>query len=374
MQDLAGTVDAWLADGRRVVLARVVAVEGSAPREPGATMAVDDRGRVAGSVSGGCVEGAVVEEALAMHRDGRPRLLAYGISDDEAFGVGLTCGGTVRLFVEPLDPQGWWPHLREALAAARPVVLTTRVDGAAPGRWLLVEADGRHAGSLGDPELDRVVARDATGSLAAGHSGLRHYGPQGQARDDAVAVFVHPFAPPPRLVVIGAVDFSAALVRVGKVLGYRVTVCDPRAAFATTARFPEADEVVVDWPHRYLAGVGPTLGPRDAVCVLTHDHRVDVPAVVAALATDVGYLGAMGSRRTHAERATRLREAGVDDAGLDRLRSPIGIDLGARTPEEVAISIVAEIIATRTGRPVPSLRDGTGPIHPVPDPAVGLSG
>jgi xanthine dehydrogenase accessory factor len=192
---------------------------------------------------------------------------------------------------------------------------------------------------------------------------VRHYGPHGEARQQDVAVFVESFAPPPRMLIFGAVDFTAALARVAKVLGYRVTVCDARPVFATPRRFPMADEVVADWPHRLLEKVGPTLGPRDAVCVLTHDHKFDVPAIVAALATGVGYLGAMGSRKTHARRVERLRAEGVDDEGLARIMAPIGLDIGARTPEETAVSICAEIITMRTGRPAPSLRDSSGPIH-----------
>jgi xanthine dehydrogenase accessory factor len=192
---------------------------------------------------------------------------------------------------------------------------------------------------------------------------MRHYGLHGEARQDDVTVFIESFALPPQLLIFGAVDFTAALARVGKVLGYRVTVCDARAVFATAARFPMADEVIVEWPHRHLEKVGVELGPRDAVCVLTHDPKFDVPAVIAALDTRVGYIGAMGSRRTHAERLERLREAGVTDDTFGRLMSPIGLDIGARTPEETAVSICAEIIALRTGRRPPSLRDTEGPIH-----------
>jgi xanthine dehydrogenase accessory factor len=226
-----------------------------------------------------------------------------------------------------------------------------------------VRADGPADGTLGHPELDRVVTRDARAELDAGLSSTRHYGPEGQARQDEIGVFIECFAPPPRLLIFGAVDFTAALTRIGKVLGYRVVVVDARPVFATNARFPMADEVVVDWPDRYLAGVGAELGPRDAVCVLTHDHKFDVPAVVAALRTRVGYLGAMGSRRTDGERRERLREAGVTDDQFARLMAPIGLDIGARTPEETAVSICAEIIALRTGRGSPSLRDTEGPIH-----------
>ena len=253
--------------------------------------------------------------------------------------------------------------LRDALRAERPVALATMVEGPRPGAKLLVGPDLPAMGGLGDPDLDRVVARDALGELAAGLTGMRHYGPHGEARQQDVAVFVESFAAPPRMVIFGAVDFTAALVKVAKVLGYRVTVCDARAVFATPQRFPQADEVVCDWPDRYLADAGKDLGPRDAVCVLTHDPKFDVPAIVAALDTEVGYLGAMGSRRTHADRVERLRDAGVESVALARLLAPIGLDLGARTPEETAVSICAEIIALRTGRSAPSLKDREGPIH-----------
>jgi xanthine dehydrogenase accessory factor len=255
-----------------------------------------------------------------------------------------------------------YEELRDALRAEEPVALATVVEGPGLGAKLLVRPGRETVGSLGDTDLDRVVDRDALGELAAGLTSTRHYGAHGEARERDVSVFIESFAPPPRMIIFGAVDFTAALARAGKLLGYRVTVCDARAVFATVQRFPMADEVVNDWPDRYLAKVE-DLGPRDAVCVLTHDAKFDVPAIVAALATDVGYLGAMGSRRTHVRRVERLREAGVDDAGLARLMAPIGLDIGARTPEETAISICAEIIASKTGRAAPSLRDATGAIH-----------
>jgi xanthine dehydrogenase accessory factor len=255
-------------------------------------------------------------------------------------------------------------QLAAAVRAEEPVALATVIAGPGTGGKLLVGPDRPVAGSLGDPDLDRVVARDALGELAAGTTAVRHYGEHGEAREAVVAVFVESFAPPPRMLVFGAVDFTAALVKVAKVLGYRVTVCDAREVFATRARFPQADEVVVDWPDRLLGRVGSTLTPRDAVCVLTHDAKFDVPALVSALATEVGYIGAMGSRRTHADRVGRLVEAGFDRAGLDRIRAPIGLDVGARTPEETAVSICAEIIAHRTGRvDARPLRDTDGPIH-----------
>jgi xanthine dehydrogenase accessory factor len=258
---------------------------------------------------------------------------------------------------------GIYDALRDALRAEEPVALATVVNGPNVGAKLLVAPDGEPMGGLGGASLDRVVTRDARAQLQAGLTATRHYGPNGEARERAVEVFVESFAPPPRMIIFGAVDFTAALARAAKLLGYRVTVCDARAVFATPQRFPMADEVVNDWPHRYLVKVGEELGSRDAVCVLTHDHKFDVPAIIAALDTDAGYIGAMGSRRTHAERERRLRAEGVDDAGLERVMGPIGLDLGARTPEETAISICAEIIALRTGRTFGSLRDTDGPIH-----------
>ncbi|MGF1651783.1 MAG: XdhC family protein [Actinomycetales bacterium] len=262
------------------------------------------------------------------------------------------------------DGHAIYRRLATAVRAGSPVVVATVLDGAAAGAKLLVTPGAEPLGTLGDPALDEVVARDALGELSAGTSRVRRYGPQGQAGRTDLGVFVESFAPPPRMVIFGAIDFAAALARVGKVLGYRVTVCDARGMFATPARFPVADEVVVRWPQRYLADEGADLGPRDAVCVLTHDPKFDVPAIVAALATDVGYLGVLGSRRNHAHRILRLRAVGVDDAGMARLHAPIGLDIGARTPEETAVSICAEIITARSGRTSGrSLTDTSGPIH-----------
>ena len=253
--------------------------------------------------------------------------------------------------------------LRDALRSETPVALATIVEGTDIGAKLLVRAEGPSLGTLGNDALDAVVTRDARGELEFGRSSTRHYGTRGEARARDVSVFIESFAAPPHMIIFGAVDFTAALAKVAKILGYRVTVCDARAVFATVARFPMADEVVNDWPDRYLAKVGDDLGRRDAVCVLTHDPKFDVPAIVGALETDVGYIGAMGSRRTHTERTKRLHDEGVADRDLVRVMAPIGLDIGARTPEETAISICAEIIALRTGQGGRSLRDTSGPIH-----------
>ena len=257
----------------------------------------------------------------------------------------------------------------ELLRAKSPVALATVIDGPDVGAKLLVQPDQPALGTLGHPELDRVVARDALAELEAARSGVRNYGPEGQTTPEdlvdqpTVRVFVESHAPPPQMWIFGAVDFTAALARVAKVLGYRVVVCDAREVFATKRRFPMADEVKVTWPTPVFDRHGDELGPRDVVCILTHDPKFDVPAVQGALATKVGYIGVMGSRPTHERRSARLVDAGVTTEQLDRLLSPIGLDIGARTPEETAVSICAEIIARRTGRNVPSLRDGDGAIH-----------
>jgi xanthine dehydrogenase accessory factor len=256
------------------------------------------------------------------------------------------------------------------LRAERPVALVTVVSGPGIGAKLLVSPDAAPVGTLGDPELDRVAARDALAELDAARSGVRHYGPHGETTPEdltdspIIEVFVDSHAAPPQMWIFGAVDFTAALANVAKLLGYRVTVCDAREVFATRRRFPMADEVVVSWPGPLFEERGARLGARDAVCILTHDPKFDVPAVIGALATGVGYIGVMGSRATHSKRLARLAEAGVTEAAqLDRLMSPTGLDIGARTPEETAISICAEIIATHTNKRAPSLRDSFGPIH-----------
>jgi xanthine dehydrogenase accessory factor len=368
LKEVLDDVDRWQQSGQRAAIARVVGVVGSSPREIGAAMAVSETSEVAGSVSGGCVEGAVVEaslEILAGQRE--PGVITFGYSDDDAFAVGLTCGGTIHLFVEPVEERALdgelFGGLRSAIEASEPVAMVTVVDGVGVGAKLLVRPGAPSIGTLGDPELDRVVHRDALGELEAGFSSIRHYGEHGEAREEAVSVFIESFVIPPRMVIFGAVDFTAALASVAKLLGFHVTVCDARAVFATVQRFPMADEVVNTWPDRYLEAVGAGLTPRDVVCVLTHDHKFDVPAIVAAMDTNAGYIGAMGSRRTNEGRVERLREAGLTDGDIARVMSPIGLDIGARTPEETAISICAEVIAARTGRRSGSLRDTSGPIH-----------
>jgi xanthine dehydrogenase accessory factor len=364
VREILPVLSGWYAAGASFGLATVVAVRGSAPRAPGAAMAVGPGGEVVGSVSGGCVEGAVFELAQEVLADGTARPATFGYSDDDAFAVGLTCGGELTLLVRAvtpdLDPS--FGAVARSVAAGEPVTVATVTDGPAPHGAVLAVWPDRTAGTLGSEGLDAAVTADARGGLALGATGLRHYGPHGRRREDAVPVFLQSFAPPPRMLVFGAIDYAAAVARIGDFLGYRVTVCDARPAFATPARFPAGVEVVVEWPHRYLDGT-PTDG-RTVICVLTHDPKFDVPLLAAALRRPAAYVGAMGSRRTHDERRALLLEAGVTDAELSRLRSPVGLDLGARTPEEVAVSVAAEIVALRWGGSGAPLTATTGAIHP----------
>jgi xanthine dehydrogenase accessory factor len=351
-------------------LANVVSTFESAPRLPGASMLVTADGEAVGSVSGGCVEGAVYELATQVREDGNPVLVRYGISDDDAFAVGLTCGGIIDIFVEPVS-RHTFPELdavRQDITGERRIGVATVIehpDGSWLGRHLVVRPDG-FEGDLGSARANHAVGDDTQGFLAAGRSGILNYGPDGERLDTGMRVFFASYAPPPRMLVFGAIDFASALARLGTFLGYRVTVCDARTVFATPARFPEAAEVVNAWPHRYLAeqlekGL---LDERAVLCVLTHDPKFDIPLLDVALrGPPVAFIGAMGSRRTHADRIARLRDAGLGDEELARLHSPVGLDLGARTPEETAVSIAAEFIAKQWNGSGEPLRDLGERIH-----------
>ena len=354
----------WLREGRRVVSAALVDRIGSAPLDPGAQMLIDDRGDIEGSVTGGCVEAALVEEAERILAGGEAKVVTYGVSDEEALGVGLMCGGTVRVFVNELGDHSL--ESLEAVAAARaadqPVARGTLLDGDRAGRSMSILED-RVVGSLGVTDLlDRSVVRDARGQLDEGVSRIRRYGAGGEVMGSEVAVYIQAFATPPRMLIFGAIDFSSEMAKVATDIGYKVTICDAREPFASSPRFSQNAEVVVDWPDRYLQGQ--QLGPRDVVLVFTHDPKFDEPALRAALATDAGYVGALGSRRTQERRAERLRDAGLDERSIAGIHAPCGLDVGARTPSETAISVLAEVIAVRTGRSGESLRETSGPIHP----------
>ena len=389
MREVLPELMAWWRDGKTIGVGTVVGTWRSAPRPAGASMLVGPDKSAVGSVSGGCVEGAVYELAEQVIADGRPVLQRYGISDDDAFAVGLTCGGILDVFVEKVSQQTF-PQLgsvAEDIEAGRPVAVVTVVEHEDPswvGRRLVVRPEGDGVPVEGDHDMlesegvegdgdmleseraTAAVVDDARGLLASGRSELLTYGPDGQRRGEGMRVFCAAYAPKPRMLVFGAIDFAAAVARLGSFLGYHVTVCDARPVFATISRFPYADEVVVAWPHRYLSEQAATgaIDGRTVMCVLTHDPKFDVPLLEVALRLpEVAYIGAMGSRRTHANLMERLRAAGLSEDEMDRLSSPIGLDLGARTPEETAVSIVAEIIALRWGGSGGRLVGKDGRIH-----------
>ena len=358
----------WSA-GETVGMATVVGAYLSAPRAVGAAMVVSAAGTVTGSISGGCVEGAVYELAQRVINDGIPVLERYGVSDDDAFAAGLSCGGTIEVFVERITPADF-PALDDfvsSVAGDRPVATATVIahpDPARVGARLVVWPHDA-AGSIGSARADAAIVDDARGLLAGGRSATLTYGPEGERLGDGMSVFVNVLEPPRRMLIFGATDFARAMARQGSFLGYRVTVCDARAVFTTAQRFPEADEVVVAWPHKYLEAEveAGRVDDRTVVTVLTHDPKFDIPVLATALRAQLGYVGAMGSRRTHDDRIAQLRELGLDDRELAALASPIGLDLGARTPAETAVSIAAEIIAAQWGGSTQRLGTTLGRIH-----------
>jgi len=369
---LTELMEAWRSD-EVVGVGTVVGTQRSAPRPPGAAMLVMADGSAVGSVSGGCVEGAVYELAETVVADGTPVLQRFGFSDEQAFAVGLTCGGIIDIFVEPVSALTF-PELdrvADDVGDGRPVAIATVIEHPDPawvGRRLVVRPE-EVEGTLGLERADAAVVDDARGLLAAGTSQVVTYGPEGERMDTGMRVFVSSFQPPARMIVFGAIDFAAAVARQGKLLGYDVTVCDARPVFATRARFPDADDVVVSWPHHYLQREieADRIDGRTVICVLTHDPKFDVPVIDLALrlegANQPAFVGAMGSRKTHDDRLARLREAGLTDEHLARLSSPIGLDLGGRTPEETAVSVAAEIVALRWGGSGDRLTETTDRVH-----------
>jgi xanthine dehydrogenase accessory factor len=315
VKDVLDTLERWAGEGLRFATATVVKTERSAPREPGAVLAVSERGEVAGSVTGGCVEPAVYEEVQDVLAGGPPRLVSYGIADEDAFEVGLPCGGTVHILLNTVE-RNLVEGLVRAVRTEQPIALAVTISGPEIGRQEIVSLNGH---------FEATIEGDT---------------------------FFLPFAPRPEMYVFGAVDHAAAVARVGQFLGYRVTICDARSRFATRERFPHADEVVVEWPDEFLRRS--PVDERTAICVLTHDHKFDVPLLKVALETPAGYIGAMGARRTTQARNERLRAEGVTDEQLARIHAPIGLKIGSRTPEEVAVAVAAEIVATRRQAAVPA--------------------
>ena len=354
MREILTEVDRWLGEGKAVALASVISTWGSAPRAPGSKMAVSGSGEMVGSVSAGCVEATVVEEALDVLRSGRPKRLHYGVSDETAWEVGLACGGQIDLFVEPLAPMlaplgagrvSPYHLLREAAEAEKPAVRAVVIDGPAEaaGAFLVATAQTEAVGTLPAP-LGDLVRPDVVAMLASGQPDMRTYREGGRE----YAVFFDVQQPPTRLVIVGGVHIAVELTRLAKRMGYEVAIVDPRKAFATRERFPEADRLVHEWPDAGLQTLGLTSGT--AVAVLSHDPKLDDPALLVALPSPAFYVGALGSRRTQDLRRRRLVEAGLSESEIDRLHGPIGLDLGGREPAEVALSILAEIVAVRAGR------------------------
>lgn len=347
MRDILPDIERWQQEGEKIALATVIRASGSAPRPAGSKLAVTSQGRMSGSVSGGCVEEAVHELALDVLASGQPRIARYGISDEQARDVGFTCGGTIEVFVEPfpgLTQDAIIGDLRTAIHREEEVAFASGVSGAATGAKLLVYCDGRRTGSLGDPLLDNAVAADALELLSQGdaHTGTYSTG------DTEVDIFIESFLPQRRLVIVGAAHIAVPLVKFAHELGYHTIVIDARARFATRERFPGADELIVAWPDEALAAL--PLGPQTDIVLLAHDPKYETAALDVAFRSRAAYIGALGSRKISAERRERLRESGFSDEKVARLHGPVGLDIGAKSPAEIAISILAEIIAVRDGR------------------------
>ncbi|MFC7448056.1 XdhC family protein [Rhodococcus daqingensis] len=362
MRDILDELAPWFGRHEPFALATVVRTWQSSPRPAGAAMAVSASGEVVGSVSGGCIEGALYELAQEVLADGCARSETYRVADDDAIGVGLTCGGTIEVFVQLISEETFaeFADVSELISEREPVAVVTDISVGVPTRHLVVSAD-RTWGELAGPTLDRALAAGVRGRVRAGESGLELLTLDENGQVDRTEVLVEFFGPPPRMYIFGAIDFAAAMCRLGKFAGYHVTVVDARAVFATRARFPEADDVVVDWPHRFLEAA--PVDDRTVIAVLTHDEKFDIPLLEHALQTDAGYIGALGSRSTHDRRVALLRARGITDEELDRLHSPVGLDLGARTPEETAVSILAEVLKTSRNATGLELRHLRGPIH-----------
>jgi xanthine dehydrogenase accessory factor len=338
MIDVMQDIERWRAEGERIALATVIQTWGSAPRGIGAKMAMTSDARIAGSVSGGCVETAVVEAGMEVIETGKPRLLHFGVSDETAWRVGLACGGKIEIFVKTLEPESF-REIKKAVDEGRPIVSVTAIDGPGVGREVVVEEKGTLAGRLGEGLDDNVVA-EARAALAEGLSR--------RSRPQDTEVFLDVITPPPTLIVVGGVHIAISLTALAKTLGYRTAVVDPREVFGSEERFPHADHLMSEWPAEAVQEIG--LNRSSAVAALTHDPKLDDPALRSALQSPAFYVGALGSRKTHEKRRKRLLEGGLSEEHLDRLWAPIGLDIGARTPEEIALAVMAQIVAARNGK------------------------
>jgi xanthine dehydrogenase accessory factor len=355
MKSVLETIETWSGRGERVAVATVVDTKKSAPQPVGTKMAVNEHGEIVGAVSGGCVEGAVVEVAERIIAGAEPQLLHYGIADSDAWDVGLPCGGEISVWVEAYDRHGPQARFDDLARAGQRAALVTLVDGThEPGSRILVRADGEAQGSLGDTPLDAAALERAREALWTERPEL--------VREGERLLFIDVVAPPPRLIIFGAVDFAAQLAAVAALAGWRAFVIDPRRRFATSQRFPAAERVIAAWPEEALGQLEP-LDRATAVAILTHDPKLDDAALTAALASEAGYIGAMGSRRAQATRRQRLLAAGITAEQLERVSAPIGLDLGALGAGETALSIMGEIVALRRGRSGGRLLNAPGRIH-----------
>jgi xanthine dehydrogenase accessory factor len=354
MKDIMEVVGDWVGAGDPVALATVVDTKKSAPQPPGTKMAINEAGKMAGAVSGGCVEGQVVQVAEGILRGDAPQLLEYGIADEDAWGVGLPCGGEISIWVETYDDGGLEGRFRELGLQGVRGALTTLIEGANVGAKLLLLEDGTRDGSLGEPELDEAAVERAATAMWSERSELYE--------QDGQTLFVDVVAPPPRLIIFGAVDFAAQLAAAAKLAGWRAFVVDPRKRFASADRFPEAERVIAAWPDKALEELG-GIDRATSIVVLTHDPKLDDAVLRIALRSDAQYIGAMGSRRAQEKRRERLLTEGLTDEELGRLAAPIGLDIGALTAAETAISIMGEITAVRRGREGGRLKTVKGRIH-----------
>jgi xanthine dehydrogenase accessory factor len=343
MQELLSEIDRWRAQGRPIALATVIETWGSAPRGVGSKMSLTPDGQMAGSVSGGCVEGAVFETGAGILKSGLPQLLHFGVADETAWEVGLACGGTIEVFVQPLNLISY-DRIRSALDAEQAIAVITVVRGpqAMLGREITLDADGQHVGTLG-PGLDERAVDAARAALSEGRSGRVVLDPH--PADEPLEVFIDVMLPSPTLVMIGGVHIAIALTTIANALGYETIVIDPRQVFAGEPRFTHADRLIRAWPDKALAQV--TLGRSTAIATLTHDPKIDDPALNIALASPAFYVGALGSSRTNEKRRKRLLAKGVTEEQMARLHAPIGLDIGAQTPEEIALAVMAQIVAVR---------------------------
>jgi xanthine dehydrogenase accessory factor len=344
MKEILGDLDRWQREKEEIALATLVQVRGTAPRLPGARLCLTAGGRMAGSVSGGCVENDVFERARQVLDSGQPVVATYGIADELAFEVGLSCGGSIDVLIEPFVADAAWQTLREAVEEQRPAALGI---GLAPasvlGRKLAVLDDGTGAGSIA-PGLDERVAAEARRLLPEGRTRVL----SAPFRDEEASVFIETFPPAPRLLIVGATHAAMSLCPMAQRVGFRVSVIDARSMFATEERFPDADEVFRAWPDDVLDA--DTLDAYSYVVVLTHDPKFDLPTLALALRSPARYIGAMGSRETHKRRRAELRKQGFSDSDIDRVRAPIGLDIGGSTPEEIALAVLAEMVAARYGK------------------------